>query len=1184
VILKSWQKLLDPPLGSTEAIVILKKMQAQILTALSTAVVVAMLGSMPTKAQSFYGSITGTVHDPSGAVLPGVTIKSTNTATSTQRNTTTDTNGDYRFVDLIPGNYRLDFEIASFKHLSRPNVRVEVQSIARIDAVLEIGSTSSTVEVNEAPPMLQTETASLGHVIEQPQNMPLNGRNVLALTTLIPGVVAQGQAGVNPSNVNNTSRGNFQIDGGLANTNAEFIDGAPVNVNYISMLALVPTQDAIQEFQVQSNSLSSEFGRYSGGVINLTTRSGSNQFHGAVYEYLRNEILNANTYFSKRANLPVPPYKQNQYGARLGGPILRDKLFFFGSWEGYRQRQAGTNTATIPLPAFVQGDFSNLKDSNGNTIPIYDPLTTCGTLTNPACATDANGNPIYTRQAFPGNKIPSNRLDPTAVLLAPMIWQAPNQPGLLTNNYVRNFPQGANNQQYNGRIDWNVSAKQRFFGRYTYWPVERLAIEPLGLPTQGPITEHVHQFVFGDTYTINPTTIADLRVSYLRYTFFQQMVSLGMDLTKIGWPASYNNLPNHTMPFPVISGYSGFDGSQVSIIGDKNNLYSMAGSLSKFVNKHNFKMGFDLRRLEFWYTQTNYSSGQFSFDRGFTALNPQNPGSTGNSFASYMLGNGSGGSVWINIPAYGIEQYYAIYLNDDYRVTPRLTMNLGMRWDFPVGWSERQDRNVVLLPNAASPLGAQTGLPLQGKMALVNSSDWPSRNSYANRHNLFGPRFGINYQMMKDTVLRAGFGISFLPLSSNLSTAPSSSPVMSNYTSWVSTLDGGLTPNATLNSPFPTGFLLPLGHNPAFQTQLYGQSVGGVTPKSSQGYYEQWNVAIERSISPQTSLEVAYAGSAGVKVPFNVAMDELPDQYLSMGAQLQQQVANPFYGYITSGALAGPKIQRGQLLRPFPQYTAVTGRSSAEGHTVYHALQAKFQRRFGSAGTLLGAYTWSKLISNAETLTPWNEGNVGNSVGSPQDYNNLGAERSVSANDVPQNLVISYTYGLPFGNGRALLGGAQGIGNSIISGWNVGGITSFRSGLPLAITDAVNNSFAYGGSQRPNLVPGCAIARSGSGTSRLSQWFNTSCFTQPAPFTFGNAPRELAGVRSSGTNNWDVFFSKTTHLHENLGLEFRAELFNLFDRVQFSEAGQSFGAGNFGLVSGQQNNPRLVQFALRLEF
>lgn len=1148
-------------------------------------IMLAAAASLPLLAQTFYGSILGTVTDASGAVIPGASVTLTNRGTAERRAAETDSSGNYRFVNLVPGAYRLDVELTGFKHYTREPIAVEVQAAVRIDLLMEVGNATETMVVTASTPLLQTESTTLGQVAEQRtvQEMPLNGRNVLNLVALVPGVVPQAQSMANPTTVNNTAWGNYQIGGGLANQSAAYLDGGPLNVNYVNMISLVPTQDAILEFRVQTNTLSPEFGRFSGGVVSLTSKSGANDFHGAAYEFMRNKVLNSNSFFNNRNGVERAPYTQNQFGANLGGRIIKDKTFFFASYEGYRQRQGSSFQGSVPTEEFRNGNFSNLRNSSGGVVQIYDPLTTTAT-------TNSSGSTVYSRTPFEGNVIPASRLDKTAQALTKAIFPAANRSGEPYTglyNYTTNVSSGGNNDQVNFRIDQNVSDKQRIFGRYTNWSISAIPYNPYGTQTGMDTKNRTQQFVLADTYLFSPTIVGDLRVSFLRYNFDQNMLSLGTDLTQFGWSSSLNSqIPHRVWPVPVIQNYSEvFDGSQVAFILSRNNSYSIAPSVTMNVGRHLLKAGFEVRRLDFNFSQSLNTSGQFNFDNAFTAANPLSPTGSGYSWASFMLGYGSSGNAVECALTSGRMMYHGYYLNDTYQVTSKLTLSLGVRWDLPFGWTEKWDRLTVLLPNTENSLASATGLSLKGKLALVNSTDRADRHGSDNHWRLFAPRVGAAYRVSNKSVIRAGYGISYIPPDAVFNTSPFGSPVNSATTTWVSTLDGGLTPNATLSNPFPNGINQPLARSASYDASLLGQTISGQIPNDRFGYVQQWNFNVERQLAEGAMIEVAYAGARGAHIQrFRQQLNQLPEEYLSLGSQLLQQVANPFYGYITSGSLASKTVTYGQLLRPYPQYTGVSALGAATGNTSYNSLQVKFEKRFRHLGVILGSYTWAKFMTDVETATFWNDRGAGNVVADPQNWNDLSAEWSLSSNDIPHRLVVSYVVDLPFGKGQKFLGNVRGLTGKLVSGWNVSGVSTFQSGAPIGLTTAVNSTNSYGGGSRPNVVAGCNAAKTGSAQSRLRQWFDTSCFTAPAAFTFGNVSRTIGSVRAAGVNNWDFTLQKGTRINERFDLRFRAEFFNLFNRVLFGQPGQSLGLGTFGIIRSQANNPRLVQLALRLQF
>ncbi len=1140
-----------------------------------------LLSSQMGISQTYYGSVVGTVVDGSGSVVAGINVALTNLGTAERKTLQTNQHGDFQFVNVPPGNYTLDMEGPGYKHFRHDSFQVEVQSVVRIDASMQVGEVSQVVNVTAQTPLLESDTSSLGQVIEgrSVEQMPLNGRNVMNLIALVPGVVPQGQTAGNPAANNVNGWGNYQIGGGIANQSAEYIDGAPLNVNYAHMQALIPAQDSVQEFRVLTNSLGPEFGDTSGGIVNLLTRSGTNAFHGGAYEFLRNKVLNANTFFGNEFAQPRAAFTQNQYGVNVGGPIWRDKTFFFFNWENFALRQGNTYVSTVPTQAERNGDFS----ASGS--PIYDALTTCGLPGTPDCAP---GQP--TRQQFAGNIVPQDRISPTAAALLESLWPLPNASGV-SNNFSTTYSSGTNSKQFNGRVDQNLSEKQRIFGRYSFWSSTSPPVDPFNEGNGLGSSFQTNQAVLGDTYAFSPSTVGDLRIAFLRFLFNYTPQSFGVDQTKFGLPASYNEQePLRNNPDPCVAGFSDFCSQNMAVIVlNANNSYSIMPSVTKIFGRHTLKAGAEIRRMEFNFAQTTTASGFYNFDNLMTSANPFSPGSTGFSMASFLLGYGSSGTLSQPARTAGVQYYQGYYLGDTFQLNQRLTMNYGVRWELPGPWTERHDRQVVFLPDQASPLAAPTGLPLMGNVALVNSSAYSSRDSQQFHWRLFAPRIGFAYRATSQTVVRAGYGVFYVPDDASFFSAPWISPINSAATAWLTSLNGGATPNATLSSPFPSGIAQPIGRNPNYQSTLYGTSMTVSVPKGSYGYTQQWNLDFEHDLTHSMMFGLAYAGSKGTHLPGNPQnVDQLPDQDLSQGTQLTQPVANPFYGLVPGGTILSPQtVVQSQLLLPYPQFSGVFSAEPYNRVSDYHSLQAKFEARTGAGGTLLVAYTWAKLITNGDTLTAWLEDGGCGCAALIQDNNNLAAERSLSQSDVPQRVVVSYVLDLPVGKGKRFLGTLNGPANQILGGWGVNGITTVQSGFPLAISAASNPLSQFGfGTLRPN-VDGPGKSISGKSQSRVNEWFNVNDFSQPDTFSVGNEPRLDPQLRSAGIANWDFAAFKGISITERVHLQFRAEFFNLFNRVQFSPPNTAcctLNNSQFGVVTSQANTPRLVQFALRAEF
>ncbi len=1152
----------------------------------------------PLSAQTVYGSIVGTVSDSTGAVIAGATVNLTNTGTNELKTMQSDGNGNYTFVNLLPGNYSIAVEKEGFKRLTRQGIEVQVQSSIRVDAALQVGDSLQTVEVTSETPLLQTQNATIGHEVEarQVQELALNGRNVYNLVALAPGVVPQGGTGNgNAATANVNAWGNYQIGGGAANQSASYIDGAPVNVSYVNSTILVPTQEAIQEFRVMSNDVSPEFGRFAGGIINMSTKSGTNSIHGTVYEFLRNQDLNANLFFNNKAGLARPVYQQNQYGVTVGGPVKKDRTFYFLSWEQMDLRQATTTSTTVPTVAMRTGDFS------AKGIPlIYDPLTTI-----------LNSSGVYQRTPFQGNKIPVTQLNQAALNLENLLFPLPTN-SALSNNYIVSTPRVTDYNQYNARFDHRFSDRDQLFGRFSLWNRNYSSSSAL-LNTGTGSKWATIQAVLGDTFTITPTTILDVRAAFLR--FYDQSLPLtccNFDFSQIGpaWKQYNTEVTKALLPTPNIVPDNNFNGTP--IILETDNSYSLSGSLTKIMGRHTLRFGGEARRIEWYYAQSNSAGTTYTFDSGFTSQFPLaassvagSPANTGYGTASFLLGFPSAGSATEPNLSAGLMHYYGLFFNDNFRVNNKLSLQLGLRWESPGSFQERYNSLTTFDPALPQPdLSKATGLPIVGGLVLDGSPQRPNRSWQDAHRALFSPRIGAAYSFRNDLVLRAGFGISDLPNVISFSLGPYNAPVNNSVTTMVTSLDGGLTPNlaTTLSNPFPNG-IQPPSHTQAFINGLIGQGIQSPLASQPYPYMEQWNVDLQKQFGGNLMVDIGYVGSRGVHLTlYDINIDQIPDQYLSMGNDLLTQVKNPFYGVIpaSAGILGQPTVAKGYLLKPFPQYLYTSLDAPAVGDSYYRSLQIKVQKRFKSGGVLLGSYTWSHMTGTVDVLSPWleaNRNNVGGGQGVQDNLNIRGGEYSLSSFDVPHRAVISYVYDLPFGKGQRFLGNVRGVSDKLISGWGLNGITTFQSGFPLALMDASPNlletDFAIGnggpgppgaGVSRPNVVAGCDPAISGSAQSRLSKWFNTACFVQPGPWEFGNEPRVDPILRSQGIANYDFSVSKKTTITERVNLAFRAEFFNIFNRVQFSPPNTQPGSATFGQVTAQYNQPRLIQFGLRLSF
>jgi hypothetical protein len=1207
------------------------------------------LGS-PLSAQTTFGTVSGSVADSTGAVMSGAKVVLTNLATAAAETITTGADGLYAFVNVSPGQYRLEVDKEGFKHFRRDPVVVQVQQDVHIDVTMEVGAQAQTIEVTAETPLLQPTNTSLGQVVDERKTneIPLNGRNVFSLITLSPAAVADGNgsgsaAGGSAVGPNPFSWGNYEVGGSFGNQSAEYVDGEPLNIGYINLPVLLPDQDAISEFKVQYNNLGPEWGKFSGGIINLSTKGGTNQYHGSAYEYFRNKVLNSRPYFVSKN----PPYVQNQYGVTAGGPVIKDKTFAFFAWDAYRQRASSIFTTTVPTVAERGGVFPA-------DVPIYDPLSISAACVAPGGNTAGN----CARTQFASNTIPTGRINSAAIEELKFI--AMPTSSAETNNFTAAGASGGNQNQYIARVDHNLSSTQHIFARYNFWNLLDLPLDPFNTGLCADKCAETYQTnaaAINYSYSIRPDVVLNLNGSGSRFHYLRSPKNSDFDVTQYGWPAAYNTeipsagrspfTPCFTPQDPNVTCSQG-----QSFITDHDTQVAFSPSLTWIKGRHTWVFGGQLIETYDNYAQTNIASGAFAFDGSWTSSNAVSGGVGGISFADFLLGYGLNQSSVFNhnygeaqIPALVAqkEAYRGFYFGDTWRATSKLTINYGLRYDLPGNFSERHNLSSYLDPSAVnrtvsgclSAVNPKTGLlngvpgsPCPGDIFFVKTGINPGRTAVPLYKKELMPRLGIAYSWDQKTVIRAGYGVFFIPNWLQFNLNPSNDPLNLASTLWVATTNGGLTPNSTLtatNCMFTPGTLTcptngPFGANvntPLTRASNISAYDAGTNPLEapyraySPGYVQQFNVDIQRELPGGIFVDAAYAGSRGVHLANsnNVSINNIPDSFYAQAEQqtlagqqvtITTPIPNPFTGITGVSGLnptTNPTILEGQLDRPYPEYSGLSLVGFGCCASNYNSFQLTVTKRFTNGGSFLAAYTNAKLLTNTDTETTWLEGS---GVGQVQDWNNLKGERSLSAQDVSQRLVLSYVYDLPFGHGQKYMSDVSGVMDKVVSGWGVDGVTSFQKGFPVPInygtsTPLSNAGFSQNFALRPNVVPGCnkgtAIVPSSAGFS----WFNQNCFTVPAAWGFGDESRVDPTIRGAGINNWDIAIYKTTKFgpDDRLGLQFRTEFFNTFNRVQFAlpnsgccydPATKTGNNASFGIVSSQLNNPRLIQFALKFLF
>ena len=1131
-------------------------------------------------AQTITALLEGQVRDATGATVPVAQVRIVNTATNVETSVKTGQDGRFIAPSLPPGPYELTITAAGFKKAQRGGLVLEVNQAARLEITLEIGAVSETIDVTAQAPVLESTNASVGQVIDNRHiiNLPLNQRNPFALVFLAPGVT--GSVGFQFNAIN------FSANGGRPGTNEILLDGIPSSppaVQGISVFTIFPSVDAVEEFKVQTNNYSAEFGRSGGAIVNLIYKSGTNTPHGSVFEFLRNSKLDANSFFNNRNGVSLASFKRNQFGGSFGAPVWiprvyngRNRTFFFADFEGLRQGSASNTLDTVPTAAQRTGDFSGLYTAAGAPVLIYDPSTT------------VRSGSAYVRSPFPGNRVPANRIDAVArnVMKYYPLANVPGTPNSGTNNFATSGTGTININQWDVKVDENVSDSHRFFVRVSR---RNMANPPTDIfPAEIRVAQGgMYQPQYGTgaaadyTATLRPTFLLNFRYGFGRTLLAFQPYSLGFDPTQLGLPTYIRDNADKVM-FPgfVPANYMTIGNGPAEYRRNAFETHSWLASATKIAGAHLVKFGFEMRVFRVNNTEAGNASGNFTFNRNLTqGPDPNRASATGgDSVASFLLGLGAGQMTrgWKGVST--ASKYYGWYIADDWKITRTLSFNLGLRYDLQTPRTERYNRMNYFDTEAPSPLAGPAGLPnLKGGLAFVGV-EGRGRQQFPTDYRNIAPRFGFAWQAVPRTVVRGAFGIFFSPSPTQAAGSVGNFGYRSD-TLFVGTADG-LTPFHYLSNPFPEG-LAPLpGSSEGLRSQI-GGTIQAPLNNTVTPYTVNWNFGLQRELAGSVMVDAAYVGTHGVKLSDagegDYTLNQLRPESLALGQQaLQATVRNPFYGLITSGALSTPTVPYYYLLRPYPQFTAVNLLFPTGGLSIYHAFQLKTEKRFSRGASFLLSYTAAKQIDDYSIIAQ---------VGRNAQHQNIydrGSDRSVSANDISQRLVLSAVYELPFGRGRRFGKSWNRAVDAVMGGWQVNGILTMQTGFALALT--TQNTSNSGSQQlRPN-NNGKSAKLDGDIHGRLDRYFDTSVFSQPAPFTFGNTGRTLPDVRGPGNRNVDFSLFKNFKIRERLGAQFRGEAFNLTNTVQFGLPNQSFNSPQFGMISGQANGPRQIQFGLKLLF
>ena len=1076
-------------------------------------------------AQSSTGTITGVVTDSTQAALPTVALRLTNLGTGVVYSAASNNTGEYTIPLLPIGKYSLQAEAGGFQTYVRRDITVETDRTIRLDITMQVGQVSERVEVTGTPPMLESETSSVGQLIENKTiaDMPLNGRRVGDLLGIVAGAI-QVQGDV--------IRPRMAISGGRADRQQWLMDG--VNASNLALeipqALFNPPVEAVQEIKVHTNAYSAELGNSTSGVVSVTTRSGTNRYTGLLYEYLRNNALDARNFFAA----DIPPLRWNVFGGAVGGPIFKNKTFFFTNLEFQRQRVGVTRLFTVPTELQRRGDFSQTLTAAGAMIPIYDPATN---RTDPA-------NPSRTiRTAFPGNVIPASRMDPVGLKMMEQYVMPNRPPSNLAgaNNFQMNTSNALNITTWTSRVDHIFREQDRVSVRYVLhdFPTSNGVVftNAAADPNGGTSDRRAHSVMVNHMHMFTPTLMNDFRFNYQPRFFINR--SLGLDQN---WPGQLGLKGVSDRAFPRIN-VAGFTSMGVGThervqtpITDNH----LVNALSWFKGAHSVRFGGEYRTARNAEFLNNQISGVFSFAVQGTA----NPGvnNTGNAAASLLLGFPQ--SVAVRYADYldRRSKYYALFVQDDWKATRNLTVNLGMRWEAHTPRVDANDRQSNMDLNAINPVSGTPGI------VTFAMRDGLGRTVYGGDWNNFMPRIGFAWRPMGSdrTVLRGGFGIFFstsMPGSNNASAGFETSGDFQSP-------DNGITPPLLLRDgvpglsqrpePGPGYGAVPVGQPIRFAPEFYEWD-------RRLGYTQQWNFSIQRDLRWNTMAEVAYIGNVGRKL-------DAPSTSIN---QVRPELMGP---------------GNAQVRRPFPQFGNVTMITPFWGNSEYHSANFKLEKRFSHGLNFLTSYVFSKFMD--DVTSAFEVGAVGGGI---QNYYDRRSEWARSGNDIRHRLAASSTYELPFGRGRKWM--SQGFMATVFGGWNLGSILTLQSGPPLGLVTQVNNTNAFNpGSQRVNVLRDPSLPND---QRSINGWFDTTAVAQPPQFTFGNAGRAI--LESPGLANINLSLLKNFVFTERWNLQFRAEAFNAFNRANFNDPGRALGSPTFGIINSA-DDPRNLQLGLKLQF
>ena len=1127
-------------------------------------------------AQGERATVTGLVSDPSGSILVGADVAIRNLATNVTIRTKTNAAGIYYLPALNPGTYELRLEQPGFRPSVVSNLPLGVGLNATVNIKMELGTVTEAVQVEASQVQLESQSTGLGKILQSRtvNELPILGRSPLQLVSVVPGV--QPPAGQTVAGSGETYE--VKMSGGLQTQNGVLTDGGESRGNIYTESSFTVPLESVAEFRVDTATYAAEYGRAAGGVVNLVTKSGTNQFHGVVYEFLRNDHLNANSWQNNRSSIRKGLYQRNEYGVAIGGPIIKNRTFFFGNYEATREGTPIQFLATVPSADQRGGDFSRQLDGAGRQVAVFDPLTT-----------RANGSGGYIRDAFPGNRVPASRTNPVS-LKVQNFWPTANRAGegpTAFNNYFRAGKRVSQGDAWVTRVDHIFNDTHRIFGRFNGKQQKAfsagLGDENAAFPAQSTSTTPRRSALISLTSTFSPSMIGELRLSYTRFQYNDYYDKEGIDIASLGFPQSLASLVQYkTFPLVSISQYTvgtglSVTGGSSAEVSDLNgagknytpqDTYHLQYHVTYLRNRHKVKLGGELQMLRLSTFNTIAPTGRYFFDRVYTqGPDPSVRASTsGNGYASFLLGVPVSGNLSFG-PALKISgRYYGLYLQDDFQITNKLTANLGMRYEYTTPWAEKWGRIGYFDFNATEPV---TGA--KGTFTFLK----PGQYIYDPVKKNFSPRVGLAYRVNSKTVVRAAGAIFY----------------GANDTLNAGTSDWGngeyILNEAILGPPNPIPNTPPVGGSwsnpfaggllqPTRQSTFAGQNLRTYNRYHPLAVVYNWTFNIQRMLTSTLMVEAGYVGNRILHVAQNRFYNQNDPLLMSLGSRLQEQVPNPFFGKISTGPLSFQTVERRQLLRPYPQYLQFLVPRDGYGDANYNGFQMRVEKQFSQGLSFTVGYTASKTITN-------NFESAAGERGPQNSRYNPNYNRSLESNDVPQRLVMSYMWELPFGKGKRFL--PDGLASRVVGNWQVSGITVFQSGIPLRIaasdtTGLLDFALNVG---RGNRLKDPVLPTDQRTTDRF---FDTSAFAIAPAYTLPNDSLTQPRLRDPGRRDFGLSFIRNHKFREHWNAQFRGEFFNLFNTPFLSLGNGSsvtVNAPQFGkILSG--TSPRNIQFGIRLVF